>query len=154
MRARAVVPASAVVTDEDRAVMDALAAAGLRLRLARRVESWLYSDPSVLCALPVVWGEHPPISTMIVRDPAIRALTAAYAEGVWSSAARYREPRPEWHDVLRLLALGMSDRAIATAQGTSLRTVERRIAEAMAHHGVGTRFELGMAWSAKQIDEG
>jgi hypothetical protein len=151
--ARAVVPASAVVTDADRAVLDVLVAAGMRLRLARRVESWLYSDPEVLCALPVVWAEHPPTSIMIVRDAAIRALTAAYAELVWSSAEPYRLPRPDWHDVLRLLALGMSDRAIATAQGTSQRTVERRIAEAMAHYGVGTRFELGMAWSAKQVDE-
>jgi hypothetical protein len=144
----------AEATSHQRRLTDGLAAAGMRLRLARRVESWLYSDPPVLCALPVVWGEHPPVGIMIVRDPAIRALTAAYAEGVWPSAARYREPRPEWHDVLRLLAFGMSDRAIATAQGTSLRTVERRIAEAMAHHGVSTRFELGIAWSAKQMVEG
>ena len=66
----------------------------------------------------------------------------------------YRQPRPEWQDVLRLLALGLSDRAIASAHGTSQRTVERRIAEAMAHYGVGTRFELGVAWSVEQPDEG
>ncbi len=152
--ARAVLPAAAVVTDDDRAVVDVLIRAGLRVRLARRVESWLYSDPEVLCALPLTWGEHPPPSIMIVHDPAIRALTAAYCETVWQAAAEYRTPKPEFHDVLRLLALGMSDRAIATAQCTSQRTVERRIAEAMAHYGVGTRFELGMAWSAKQVDEG
>ena len=151
--ARAVLPAAAVVTEEDRAVVDTLAAAGMRVRLARRVDSWLYSDPEVLCALPLVWGEHPPASIVIVHDPAVRALAAAYTEQVWAAAAGYRVPRPEWHDVLRRLALGMSDRAIAAAQGSSLRTVERRIAEAMAHYGVGTRFELGMAWSAKQVDD-
>ncbi|MFF5291071.1 helix-turn-helix transcriptional regulator [Paractinoplanes globisporus] len=152
--ARAVLPASVVVTEADRRVVDGLAAAGMRIRLARHVDTWLYSDPDVLCALPVVWGEHPPTSIMIVHDPAVRALTAAYGEMVWGAAEPYREPRPEWHDVLRLLALGLSDRAIATAHGTSQRTVERRIAEAMAHYGVGTRFELGMAWSAKEPDEG
>lgn len=152
--ARAVLPASVVVTADDRRVVDGLAAAGMRIRLARHVDTWLYSDPEVLCALPVVWGEHPPTSIMIVHDPAVQALTAAYAEMVWGLAEPYREPRPEWHDVLRLLALGLSDRAIATAHGTSQRTVERRIAEAMAHYGVGTRFELGMAWSAKEPDEG
>ena len=151
--ARAVIPAAVVVTDEDRAVIDALEAAGMRMRLARRVDTWLYSDPEVLCALPLIWGEHPPASIMIVHDPAVRALTAAYTEQAWAAAEPYGSPGAEWHDVLRMLALGLSDRAIATAQGTSLRTVERRIAEAMAHHGVGTRFELGMAWSAKQVDD-
>jgi len=149
-RARAVIPASVVTTADDRAVIDLLAAAGMQVRLARHLDSWVYSDPEVLCALPVIWGEHPPISIMIIREPAIRALTAAYAEQVWAAAVPYCVPQPEWHDVLRLLALGMSDRAIATAQNTSLRTVERRIAEAMAHYRVGTRFELGMAWAAEQ----
>ncbi|MBO3743133.1 helix-turn-helix transcriptional regulator [Actinoplanes flavus] len=153
-QARAVLPAAAVVTDDDRAVIDVLIRTGLRVRLARRVESWLYSDPEVLCALPLTWGEDPPPSIMIVHDPAIRALTAAYCETVWRAAAPYRTPKPEFHEVLRMLALGMSDRAIATAQCTSQRTVERRIAEAMAHYAVGTRFELGMAWSAEQVDEG
>ncbi|GIF22359.1 hypothetical protein BJ973_002680 [Actinoplanes tereljensis] len=152
--ARAILPASVVVTAEDRRIVDGMVAAGMRVRLARHVATWLYSDPEVLCALPVVWGEHPPTSIMICHDPAVRALAAAYAEGVWISALPYRQPRPEWPDVLRMLALGLSDRAIATAHGTSQRTVERRIAEAMAHYGVGTRFELGMTWSAKQVDEG
>lgn len=152
-RARIVLPAAVLAADADRRVVDELVAAGLRVRLARCVESWLYADPEVLCALPVVWGEHPPTSIMIVHEPVIRALTAAYAERVWRGAEPYRRPRPEWQDVLRLLALGMSDRAIASAHGTSQRTVERRIAEAMAHYGVGTRFELGAAWSVEHPGE-
>jgi hypothetical protein len=149
-RSRAVIPASVVITDDDRKVMHLLAEAGMSLRLARNVDTWLYSDPDVLCALPVVWGEHPPTSIMIVRDPAIRAVTAAYAELVWAGATPYREPAPQWLDVLRMLSLGMTDREVAAAQNTSQRTVERRIAEAMAHYQVATRFELGMAWSAEQ----
>lgn len=126
------------------------APAGMSLRLARRIDSCVYSDPEVLCALPVVWGEHPPTSIIIVRDPVIRAVTAAYAEQIWVGATAYREPQPEWLDVLRLLSLGMTDKEIAASQNTSQRTVERRIAEAMAHYGVTTRFELGMAWAAEQ----
>ncbi len=149
-RARAVIPASVVITPYDRRVMDLLADAGMSLRLARRVDSWLYSDPEVLCALPVVWGEHPPTSIMIIRDPVVRAVTAAYAEQVWVSATDYRAPQPEWLDVLRLMALGMTDKEIAASQNSSQRTVERRIAEAMAHYRVTTRFELGMAWAAQR----
>jgi hypothetical protein len=148
LRARAVVSGSAVVTAEDRTVVETLVRAGMEVRLAPRLESWVYADPGVLSALPVVWGEHPPTSIMIVRDPSITALVSAYAEHVWRTAAPYADPVPEWGDVLRMLALGMSDGAIATAQGTSVRTVQRRVAEAMAHYHVGSRFELGVAWAA------
>lgn len=150
LRARAVIPASAVVTEDDRAVVETLRRAGMQVRLAGRVDSWFYSDPDVLCALPLVWGEHPPSSIMIVHDLAIRALTAAHAEVLWAAAEPYDVPTSAWDDVLRLLGRGMSDRAIATALGISVRTVERRIAEAMAHHRVGTRFELGAAWARQR----
>ena len=36
------------------------------------------------------------------------------------------------------------DEAIARAQGVSLRTVRRRIADLMAEHGVDTRFQLAL----------
>jgi hypothetical protein len=149
LRARAVVSGSAVVTPEDRTVVEILVRAGMEVRLAPRLDSWVYADPGVLSALPVVWGEHPPTSIMIVRDPSITALVSAYAEQVWRTATPYAVPVPDWGDVLRMLALGMSDGAIATAQGTSVRTVQRRVAEAMAHYGVGSRFELGVAWAAE-----
>jgi hypothetical protein len=148
LRARAVVSASVVVTDDDRAVVETLVRAGMEVRLARGLDSWVYADPGVLSAVPVVWGEHPPTSIMIVRDPSITALVSAYAEQVWRGAVPYDVPGHDWDDVLRMLALGMSDGAIATAQGTSVRTVQRRVAEAMEHHRVGSRFELGVAWAA------
>lgn len=150
--ARAVVPASAVITDDDRAVIERLQSVGMRIRLARRLESWVYSDPEVLCALPLTWGEHPPTSIMIVHDPAIRGIVAAYAEQVWALSRPYAAARPEWHDVLGNLALGIPDAVIAASLGVSRRTVERRIAEAMLHYRVGTRFELGAAWSLEQVD--
>lgn len=149
LRARAVVLGSTVVTAEDREVVETLERAGMEVRLARRVDSWVYADPGVLSALPVVWGEHPPTSIMIVRDPSITALVSAYAELVWATASPYAAPAPEWSDVLRMLSLGMSDQAIASAQGTSIRTVQRRVSEAMAHYGVSSRFELGVAWGAE-----
>jgi hypothetical protein len=148
LRARAVVQGSAVVTADDRAVVDSLSRAGMEIRLARTLESWVYADPGVLSALPVVWGEHPPTSIMIVRDPAITAVVSAYAESIWATASPYADPTPAWGDVLRMLSLGMSDHAIATAQGTSVRTVQRRVSDAMAHYRVSSRFELGVAWAA------
>ncbi len=149
LRARAVVQGSAVVTAADRAVVETLGRAGMEIRLARELDSWVYADPGVLSALPVVWGEHPPTSIMIIRDPAITAVVSAYAELVWATGSPYAVPTPEWADVLRMLALGMSDNAIASAQDTSVRTVQRRVADAMTHYRVSSRFELGVAWSAE-----
>lgn len=147
VRPRAVIPASAVVTADDRDVVHRLEEAGLGVRLAKHVDSWVYADHGVLSALPLTWAEHPPASIMIVCDPAITAVVSAYAELVWATAQPYDHPRQEWADVLRLLGLGMSDAAIATAGESSLRTVQRRIADAMTHYGVTSRFELGAAWA-------
>ena len=145
---RAVVPASTVVTPTDRAVVEALVGAGMEVRLAPSVESWVYADAGVLCAIPLVWAEHPPTSIMIIVDPAVTAVVSAYVELAWSHALPYVAPRAEWDDILPLLGLGMSDAAIASAGRTSLRTVQRRIAGAMEHYGVVSRFELGVAWGA------
>jgi hypothetical protein len=145
---RAVVPADTVVTPADREVVEALVAAGLEVRLAASVESWAYADAGVLCAIPLTWAEHPPTSIMIIVEPAVTAVVSAYVEAMWAHALPYRAPRTEWDDILPLLGLGMSDAAIASAGQTSLRTVQRRIAGAMTHYGVTSRFELGVAWGA------
>ncbi len=150
LHARAVVPACAVTTDGDRAVLDTLCSAGFQVRLAHTVESWVYADPGVLSALPLVWAEHPPTSILIIKDAAITAALSALTELAWHTAQPYGEQAHEWTDVLASMALGMSDAAIATAQRTSLRTVQRRIAEAMEHHRVGSRFELGVAWAQRE----
>lgn len=147
VRPRAVVPADTVVTVRDRAVVEGLVDAGMEIRLAPAVASWVYADAGVLSALPLTWGEHPPTSIMIVLDPAVTAVVSAYVELVWAQSRPYRAPRSEWNDILPLLGLGMSDAAIASAGATSLRTVQRRIAGAMAHYGVTSRFELGAAWA-------
>lgn len=147
LRARAVLPAAAVLTDEDRAVVETLSRSRMEVRLASRTASWFYSDPGVLWALPVVWGEYPPTSIVIGTDPVVGAVVAALAESIWATAMPYGDPRPDWDDALRLLGHGLPDKAVATALGVSQRTIERRIAAAMSHYGVGTRFELGAAWA-------
>lgn len=145
-RPRAIVDAEAVVAEEDHTAVERLLAGGLEVRIAARVPSWLYADAGVLAALPLVWGEHPPESIVVVREPAISTAIAALMEPVWADAEPYRRHAPEWSDTLRLAALGLTDSAIAAAQGVSHRTVQRRFAEAMAHFGVHSRFALGAAW--------
>lgn len=57
-------------------------------------------------------------------------------------------PAPELpadqHELLRHLAVGLSDQAIGRRMGMSRRTVQRRVRALMDHFGVRTRFQLGM----------
>jgi hypothetical protein len=148
VRFRAIIGAAAVITEDDHAVVGELARAGVEVRLAPVVASWVYVDPGVLAAIPLVWGEHPPSSIMVVHDRALSTTLGALLEPMWASARPWSTPTAEWSDTLHLLALGLSDSAVAAAQSTSERTVQRRVSEAMAHYGVGSRFALAAAWSA------
>ncbi|WP_425281060.1 helix-turn-helix domain-containing protein [Stackebrandtia nassauensis] len=54
------------------------------------------------------------------------------------------------HELLRHLAVGLSDQAIGRRMGMSRRTVQRRVRSLMDHFGVRTRFQLGMR-AAKEV---
>lgn len=51
---------------------------------------------------------------------------------------------PDQHELLQLLANGLSDQAIGRRLGLSRRTVQRRVRSLMDHYAVQTRFQLGM----------
>jgi hypothetical protein len=149
-RFRAVVGADAVIEAADRETLGQLVASGVEVRLNASVPSWAYIDAGVLAAVPLTWGEHPPASIVVIRDAAISTALGALAEPIWAAAQPADAVLADPGNTLRLLALGLSDAAVATAQSSSRRTVQRRIAEAMARYGVGSRFELGVAWAADQ----
>ncbi|AYF98945.1 helix-turn-helix transcriptional regulator [Protaetiibacter intestinalis] len=65
----------------------------------------------------------------------------------WSVAVPWNEVANGTHDILRLLARGMTDAQIAAATNQSMRTVSRRITETMRAAGVDTRFQLGMRYA-------
>jgi hypothetical protein len=153
-RFRAVVGANAVIEAADRETLGRLVAAGVEVRLSASVPSWAYVDPGVLAAVPLTWGEHPPTSIVVIRDAAISTALGALVEPLWAAAHPADAVLADPGDTLRLLALGLSDAAVAATQSTSPRTVQRRIAEAMRRYGVTSRFELGVAWAAEQRESG
>ena len=144
---RGIFPRSLLSVEEDRLFLDELIRLGLRIRIADDVPSWVYADRGVLCALPLNWAEHPPSSIAIVTHPAITEIVSLYVEGVWERAVDYPLRDDGWEPVLQLLARGLSDAAIAQSLDISLRTVHRRISEAMEQLGARSRFELGAAWA-------
>lgn len=146
---RGVFPRSLLAVPEDRAFLDELRRLGMRVRIADEVPSWVYADRGVLCALPLDWAEHPPSSIAIVTQPSITEIVSLYVESVWDRAVDYPLGDDGWQPVLRLLARGLSDAAIAQSLDISPRTVHRRISEAMELLGARSRFELGVAWARR-----
>jgi hypothetical protein len=144
---RGVFPRSLLADADSRAFLEELRRLGMRVRIADRVVSWVYADRGVLCALPLDWAEHPPSSIAIVTQPSITEIVSLYVESVWDRAVDFPLGDDGWQPVLRLLARGLSDAAIAQSLDISPRTVHRRISEAMEQLGARSRFELGAAWA-------
>jgi hypothetical protein len=153
-RFRVLVGSGAIASAADRDTLRHLVVAGADVRLSASVPSWAYIDSGVLAAVPLTWGEHPPTSIVVIRDAAISTALGALVEPLWAAAHPADAVLADPGDTLRLLALGLSDAAVAAAQSTSPRTVQRRIAEAMRRYGVTSRFELGVAWAAEQRESG
>ncbi len=127
---------------------------GIEIRVSTAVPGWFYVDDGVIAAIPLEWGAGGPVNGMIViHDPSIIGMLAHYFEGLWAAARPLPLAQHGWESVLELLAQGRTDEQIADSLGLGLRTVRRRIAEAMDDLGVFGRFELGMAWQ-RHLDRG
>ena len=143
---RAILPAAVCADPASLPTLELLQDAGVQIRTLGRVPNWMYVDDGNYASVPVNWAEHPPNSILIIRHPTVVSALAYVAETHWSLALPYSTDAEGWEPVLRLLAQGLSDRAIGSALGISQRTVQRRITEAMESHGVASRFELGFAF--------
>lgn len=120
---------------------------GIEIRVSPAVPGWFYVDEGVIAAIPLEWGAGGPVNGMaVIHDPSIIGMLSHYFEGLWAAARPLPLAEKGWESVLELLAQGRTDEQIADGLGLGLRTVRRRIAEAMEDLGVLGRFELGMAW--------
>ena len=143
---RAILPAAVCAVPASLPTLTLLQDAGVQIRTLGRVPNWMYVDDGNYASVPVTWTEHPPNSILIIRHPTVVSALAYVAETHWALALPYSADAEGWEPVLRLLAQGLSDRAIGAALGISQRTVQRRITEAMDALGAGSRFELGFAF--------
>jgi DNA-binding CsgD family transcriptional regulator len=145
-RLRYLFPASAIVTDRDRAAIDVLHRLDAPVRVTSALLSWFYVDRGVMAGLPQTWGATSPGGmVMVYSTPVVEAVSWLF-DTLWDSAAPLPVETDGGHGVLELMARGRSDEQIAAVLGLGVRTVRRRIAEAMDRYGVTTRFELGVAW--------
>ncbi|MFC6236056.1 hypothetical protein ACFPZL_13285, partial [Leucobacter soli] len=139
---------SAADDPRDREVLDRMVEIGITVRLAPRIPSWFYVDQRVMAAFPTTWGADSPVGMAIIyASPVVRAMHALF-ESLWATGVPYPPSAEGWQSVLELLGEGKTDEQVAEILGIGLRTVRRRIADAMAEYGTGSRFELGAAWAA------
>ena len=148
-RARLAGTASRVITRADALLGDAAAAfasPAIEVRTATGVRGWSLVDPGRFAVLPVHGDDPDPAAIVVTREPAVVAALAASFDDLWLTASPIEDGERPGDAVLSLLGQGLSDGAIATRLGWSVRTVRRRIAEAAAARGVASRFALGAAW--------
>lgn len=96
--------------------------------------------------------EQPRSGALLVRSPGVLTALIALFESVWASARDVGAPRPAAgvamsdteQEVLRLLAAGATDEAVARQLGVSVRTVRRHTAGLMTRFQARSRFELGV----------
>ncbi|MFV0432901.1 MAG: hypothetical protein ACK5LO_02795 [Leucobacter sp.] len=139
---------SALDDERDRAALDAMVGIGITVRLAPRLPSWFYVDQRVMAALPTTWGADSPVGmAMIYASPVVLAMHTLF-ESLWATGVPYPQTSSGWQSVLELLGEGKTDEQVAEILGIGLRTVRRRIADAMDEFGATSRFELGAAWAA------
>lgn len=130
-------------------LMERAAADGIVFRQRAGLPSWMYVDAPSIAALPVWWGSGTPESAIVIRTPPVVAAMDLLFSRLWAHAEPWGDTEEPWADVVRLLADGLTDDAVAHALGITPRTVRRRVAEAMAELGAVSRFTLGAAWSQR-----
>ncbi|MFC5884832.1 helix-turn-helix domain-containing protein [Kitasatospora sp. CM 4170] len=144
-----------------------LTAAGARIRAAHSLPLWLIVVDARLAILPAPGsgssgsgsgagqdegeGSTAAQAAVVVREPALVALVAELFEYFWSAAWTPPELLPgasemtdRHHEVLRMLAAGLTDAAIARKLEVSERTVRRLVADLTADLGAESRFQAGV----------
>ncbi|MFI6360657.1 helix-turn-helix domain-containing protein [Streptomyces sp. NPDC050743] len=130
-RVRTELPLKLVICDSRVAIIPISSAPGGQLA------AYLVKSSPMLVALEalfeVEWERAVPLP--------LTSRTAAAEAGLES---RTGEPDQETRSLVSLLAAGLTDAAIARAQGWSERTTQRRIHRLMSQLGVDTRFQAGL----------
>jgi DNA-binding CsgD family transcriptional regulator len=103
-------------------------------------------------------GDHA-ATAVVVRHPLLVSAMAAAFDQVWPDGTPFThaDPQPAGieeelrRSVLRLLATGAKDDAVARRLGVSLRTCRRLVAGMMERLGASSRFQAGVEAHRRQL---
>jgi DNA-binding CsgD family transcriptional regulator len=124
--------------------LDELSGDGLDVRATSRLLSWSVVVDRTVGVVPS------DDAVLVVRNPGIVAALVCAFDHHWSTAVGLGEDAAAAEVterdllLLRLLALGIKDEAIARQLGVSVRSVRRQASSLFAHLGVTSRFQAGV----------
>ncbi|MDF3299494.1 helix-turn-helix transcriptional regulator [Streptomyces tropicalis] len=139
------------------AYVAAASALGAEYRTAHELFGRLIAFDRELAFIPVrdgSWG------AVVIREPSTVAYLCDIFDQTWDLATPFsnavgqglEEVAREIHEtIIRLLAAGLKDEAIARRLGMSLRTARRHIADIMEELGAGSRFQAGVAAAVRGL---
>ena len=159
VRYRALLDRRALIAANMQADVRASLEAGQQIRVVDEVPVKMMIVDGQTALLPLHSSDAPP--SVLVHRSGLLSILIAFFETEWARAFplgpataedSITETRPGDLDeldrqVLALLLSGLTDQALATQLGLSLRTVHRRIRQLMVKAGVESRIQLGWAAS-------
>jgi hypothetical protein len=156
VRSRAIVDRAVLLEPGMATIVAESMAAGEEIRVVDRVPVKLIIADSEVAMLPLMAGQNTAPASVLVRASGLLDALIAYFEATWAraypltSASQVSSTEVDEVDtqVLTLLLGGLTDQAVASQLGISLRSVQRRIAALMDRAGVTTRIQLG--WHASR----
>jgi len=148
----------AATFDDDISVQSARAGlrfgGGVRLTTGLPMKVVLFDDQA---AIMTIAPDDPAHGSLLIYSPPLLRVLRALFEELWShgvdwsdiedpapAVADERGIDPRWGQVLRLMAAGMKDDAIARVLGVSRRTVQKVVSDVGAHLGAQTRFQIAL----------
>ncbi|MFD9381400.1 LuxR C-terminal-related transcriptional regulator [Streptomyces sp. NPDC059999] len=141
------------------AYVAAASALGAQYRTAHELFGRLIAFDREIAFIPLNDGSY---GAVVIREPSTVAYLCDIFEQTWDLASPFsaavgqglEEVAREIHEtIIRLLAAGLKDEAIARRLGMSLRTARRHIADIMQELGAGSRFQAGVAAAARGLLE-
>jgi DNA-binding CsgD family transcriptional regulator len=130
--------------------------AGEQARVLQDVPVKLVAADANVAIIPLLPAPGEPGRAVVLHTPVMVEPLTALFESLWHRAipvggadpgdtlARHEAPNAEDRVLLRLLAAGLKDGAIARHLGTSERTTNRRISELIERLDAQTRFQAGL----------
>jgi DNA-binding NarL/FixJ family response regulator len=150
-RVRKIYPYAVLLDDEQSKRMQEMAEAGSEVRLVTRLPSMLVVVDGQTAVIPMVSAGIPDGGVIIRQHTIVAAMMALFAK-CWEQSQPLAdtatgELSPAETAVIKLLATGAKDDAIARQLGTSVRTIRRIVGNLMRRAGVNSRFAFGV-WAA------